>query len=202
MGRNPEPCRHLGNIDPMAHPAHGLWRYPLKQLAGRIYIHLRVSILADNRFLDNAVQQVTHQLGSVADSKNRYPQFKNLLGTTRRSVFKYHIRSACENDSLGIHLLNLVQAHIVRMDFAVYIALADAARNQLIILTAKVQNDNHLSIHEISSSMSCLFWIFPPKPKIRTTSPYTMTQFTRKYLYPHKLKEIVQNSTISFLSFV
>lgn len=38
---------------------------------------------------------------------------------------------------------------------------------------------------------------FPNPPLL-----YTLTQFTEKYLFPHKLKEIVQNSTISFLSFV
>jgi hypothetical protein len=38
---------------------------------------------------------------------------------------------------------------------------------------------------------------FPNPPLL-----YTLTQFTEKYLFPIKLKEIVQNSTISFLSFV
>jgi len=38
---------------------------------------------------------------------------------------------------------------------------------------------------------------FPNPPLL-----YTLTQFTEKYLFPYKLKEIVQNSTISFLSFV
>ena len=38
---------------------------------------------------------------------------------------------------------------------------------------------------------------FPNPPLL-----YTLTQLTEKYLFPYKLKEIVQNSTISFLSFV
>ena len=38
---------------------------------------------------------------------------------------------------------------------------------------------------------------FPNPPLL-----YTLTQFNEKYLCLYKLKEIVQNSTISFLSFV
>ena len=79
MCSDAEARRHLCNVHAVAHPAYGLRRNALKQLGGSIHIHFCVSVFADHSLLYNAVQQVAHKLGTVADSKNRYSQLKYLL---------------------------------------------------------------------------------------------------------------------------
>ena len=149
VGHYLESRRHLLDINAMAHPADRSGGNAVEQRGIRIHIHFRMAVLADRRLLHHAVQQIAHQLRAVADSQHRNAQLKYLFGTAGSAVLKHHIRSPGENDPLGIHLPDLVQAQIIGMYLAVYVAFADAARNQLIVLAAKVQNNDHLSVHEI-----------------------------------------------------
>ena len=59
----------------------------------------------------------------------------------------YAVWSAGKDNALGIHLLNGIQGHSVGVHFTVDTALADPAGDQLIVLSAEIQNDNHLSAH-------------------------------------------------------
>ena len=138
MSSDAETGRNLSNIYAVAHPADGFGRYTVKKLRGCIHVYFCMSIFAYNGFFNNAVQQVAHQLSAIADSQNRNTQFKNLLRAAGCSILKYHIGTAGKNDSLGIHLPNLIQTHVIGMYLAVNITFTDTAGNQLVILAAKV----------------------------------------------------------------
>ena len=142
-----EAFRRLGNIIGMAHPAYRHRGNLLKQKGGLIYLHLGLSILADRSGGYLSAQLVCHQLGAIADAQDRNTQIKNRLINVGGFLQIYAVGTAGKDDALGIHFFNGLQRHSIGVHFAVDIAFADTAGNQLIILTAEVQNNNHLSVH-------------------------------------------------------
>ena len=83
---------------------------------------------------------MVHQLGAVADTQYRNPHFKNRFITGRRIIAVYAVRAACKNNAFGISFTDFLQAHGVGVNLAVNVAFSDSSGNQLIILSAEVQN--------------------------------------------------------------
>ena len=96
-----------------------------------------------------AAQCVRHQLTAVADTQNGHAQRKQGRINLRRSVIVNAVGAACEDDALGVLRLDFLQGFFPGHDFAVYMMFSDTAGNQLIILTAEVQNEDHFLIHYI-----------------------------------------------------
>ena len=67
---------------------------------------------------------------------------KQILGAGSRTGFIAACGAAGQDDSLGIHRFYLIQVCLVRVDFAIYIAFSDSSGDQLIVLSAKI-NDNY-----------------------------------------------------------
>ena len=149
MRRNPEIRRSLFNVVRVAHPADRLFRYVFKQRGRPIHFHLRLAVLADRGSFYAAVQQIGHQLGTVTNSQNRDPQLEDFLRTSGRVLSVYAVGPSCKNDALRIHFLNLFKAHSTGVDFAVHIAFSDSSGNQLIVLSAEVEDDYKFSIHRV-----------------------------------------------------
>ena len=63
----------------------------------------------------------------------------------RRGLLIDTVRSPGEDNPLRIHFLKLVQCYRIRMHLTVHTALSDSPGNQLIVLPAKIQYNNHLS---------------------------------------------------------
>ena len=58
------------------------------------------------------------------------------------------VGAAGEDDALGVFGLDFGKVGAVRINLAIYVAFADAAGDQLIILAAEIQNDDSFLLHE------------------------------------------------------
>ena len=87
--------------------------------------------------------QVVQNPHAIADAQKRNRQTED-GGGERRGVGVVHAgRPTRQDNAFWIHGLNTVYGNIVRMDLAVDVRLANAASNQLRILTTEVENKNH-----------------------------------------------------------
>ena len=96
-----------------------------------------------------------HELGSVAQSEYRDPQFKEFLRSGRGTFLIDAVRSAGEDDPLRVHFFDLIQRSPVGIDLAVHLAFPDAPCDQLIILTAEINDDHFFLLNIIHMQSSC-----------------------------------------------
>ena len=97
-----------------------------------------------------AAQQMHHELAAVADSQHRHAPGEN-LGVDRGRILQINAVGATgEDDALGVLCLDDRQIGFIGIDLTVDIVLADTARDQLIVLAAKVQHDHGFMLHECS----------------------------------------------------
>lgn len=83
-----------------------------------------------------------HELCTVAETEYRNAEIEKLLRAGRCSVLVAAVRTAGENYSLGIHRLDFGNVRLVRINLTIYVTFSDTARNELVVLTAKVYNYN------------------------------------------------------------
>ena len=135
-------CR-FGNVICMAHPNDCFFWYVFEN-AGVFFVNQQfcLTIFADICFFNFTAKDMHHKLSAVAKSKNRNTQFKQLLLISRWICFVAAVRAAGKDNSLRIHRFNLLKIGLVWIDFAIYIAFSDTSCNQLIVLTAKINNNN------------------------------------------------------------
>ena len=103
----------------MTHPADGLTGNMSEKCGGVIYIDLGVTVFTDRCFCDLTAEEVVHELCAVADTKYRDTQFEDLFAALRCIVIGNGTRATGEDDALRVHLFDLLDRHIVRMNFAV-----------------------------------------------------------------------------------
>ena len=120
----------------MAHPADILRGQRVKQRAGGVQVDQRLAVLALGCLADLAAQHVHHQLAAVADAEDGRIRQVGAVG------------AAGEDDALGVFGLDFGKVGAVRINLAIYVAFADAAGDQLIILAAEIQNDDSFLLHE------------------------------------------------------
>ena len=145
--------RCLLNIVVVAHPADGGGLHIGEHLAVRVHEHLSLAVLALRCAADMAAQQMHHQLAAVADAQHRHTPVEDLR-VDRGGIFQINAVGATgKDDTLGILCLDNRQIGFIGIDFTVDIVLADAARDQLIVLAAKVQHDDSFMLHEVLSSL-------------------------------------------------
>ena len=154
MGHQGEALGHLCHIIAVAHPGNALLGQALEQLAAGIIIGLGLAVLPGRILLGCchlSAQGVGHQLAAIADAKDRHAQLKDLGIVMGRILLINAAGAAGEDDADGVHGLQLFKGGGIGLYLAVDIAFPDAAGNQLIILTAKVQDNDHLMIHIVIS---------------------------------------------------
>ena len=142
-------CRHakafgrFGDVVGVAHPADALLRY-IGEEHGRPVrnLKLRPAVLADGCRLNLAAKFVCHELRTVAYTEDGHAEGKNFLAVRRGILLADALRAARKDDRLGRERTKLLQRKRMRMHLAVDAALAHAACDQLVVLTAKVQYDN------------------------------------------------------------
>jgi hypothetical protein len=88
-----------------------------------------------------------HQLCAVAQSQNRNSQLEQFSGVGRRTLLIAAVWATGQNDTLRVHGLDLIQIGAIRIYLAVNIAFTDTAGYQLVILAAKVNDNDFLLIH-------------------------------------------------------
>ena len=89
-------------------------------------------------------QQVHHQLAAVADAQHRHAPAEDLGVDGGRILQINAVGAAGEDNAHGGEGPDFRHGHGVRFDLTVYPTFPDSAGDELIILAAKIQNQNLL----------------------------------------------------------
>ena len=146
----PERLRHLGHVVPVTHPRNALLRQAAEQTAIGIEPGLCLAVLACGVFSGSGhfpTKILRHELAAVADAEDGDAELEDLGIYLRRAFGVHTLRAAGEDDADGVKGTDLVDGHGVRLDFAIHIALAHTARNELVILPSKIEDDDRLIRH-------------------------------------------------------
>ena len=147
MGHQGKALRHLFHIVAVAHPGNALGRQALEKLAVGVEIRLGLAVLPGGVVRGRhhpAAQVVGQQLAAVADAQDGDAQLEDLRIGLGRLGIVYAVGTAGEDDADGVQGLDIGQGRGVGLDLAVHIALPDAPGDELVILSAEVNDQNHL----------------------------------------------------------
>ncbi len=89
-----------------------------------------------------AAQCGRHRLHAVADAQYRHAEFEHGVSDTGRVVEIDRLRSAGQHDARRREVANLRVIHVPGINLGVHAALAHAARNQLRVLAAEIENQD------------------------------------------------------------
>lgn len=153
VGSDFEAGRGLLDIVVVAHPADGGGLHIGEHLAAVVHEDLGLAVLALRGAADMAAQQVHHELAAVADAQHRHAPAEDLGVDGGRILQIDAVGAAGEDDALGVLRLDDGQVRLIGIDLTVDIILADAARDELIVLAAKVQHDHGFMLHDVLLSI-------------------------------------------------
>ncbi|MNS88134.1 hypothetical protein D3C72_1220980 [compost metagenome] len=150
-----EARRQFGHLVAMAHPdlehAVALGRREIldaiEQPGMTMGAHLGVAEFAMVAPLHLAAQLHGHGLHAVADAQHRHAEVPHGLRRAQLVVFVGAGVAAGQDDGLRRVLADEFVGHIVRMDFAVDVCLANAAGNQLRDLRAEIKDEDFV-VHD------------------------------------------------------
>ena len=134
----------------VAHPCYAAVGQPLEQLAACVKkslcfaVFTRAGIACGN---DSAAQVMRDELAAVADAEHGNACVKERGINVRRLLEIYAVWAAGKDESDGFHGQKVGQRRGEGLYLAVNAALAHAAGDELIILPAKVEDDDRLVIH-------------------------------------------------------
>ena len=109
-------------------------------------LELRVAVLAVGRAIDGAAEQLGHQLQAVADAEDGDFQVEDLGVDERRAGLLDAERAPGEDDPARSKGADLLHRHRARVDFAVHVQLANAARDQLRVLRTEIEDEDLLGM--------------------------------------------------------
>ena len=101
------------------------------------------AVLAVRGARDLAAGQEVQDVHPVADAEDRDADVEDGLVGERRALGVDARRAAREDDALGGELPDGVERDVEGVDLAVDVLLADAPRDQLRVLAAEVENEDH-----------------------------------------------------------
>ena len=153
VGSDFEAGRSLLDIVVVAHPADGGGLHIGEHLAAVVHEDLGLAVLTLGGAADVAAQQVHHELAAVADAQHRHAPAEDLGVDGGRILQIDAVGAAGEDDTLGVLRLDDGQVRLIGIDLTVDIILADAARDELIVLAAKVQHDHGFMLHDVLLSI-------------------------------------------------
>ena len=119
----------------------------MENFAGGIKEGFGFAVLARGIVLcgsDLAAEMVRNQLTAVADAENRQPEGEDLRVDLGRTFGVDALRTAGEDEADGVVFHQLAKRRGAGLDLAVYVCLAHAACDELVILPAKIQNQYYL----------------------------------------------------------
>ena len=94
-----------------------------------------------------AAELVRHELQSVADAEHRNAEMQHALIGGWRVVIVNRAWASGQDDAGRIVLLHFRQRGGTGEDYGKDVLFADAARNELGVLRAEVEDDDRLSVH-------------------------------------------------------
>ena len=110
-------------------------------------LNFRVAVLAFSRGTHLPAERIDHELQSVADAEHGNAEIEDTLIGQRRVFVVHRRRAARQNDSHRRIAANFFQAGVEGQDDRENFLFADAARNQLRILRAEVEDNDGLGFH-------------------------------------------------------
>ncbi len=141
------------NVVVVAHPADGRGVHIGEHLAAVVHKDLGLAILALGSTADMAAQQVHHELAAVADAQDGHTPAEDLRVNGGRILQIDAVGTTGEDDALGVLCLDDRKIRLVGIDLTVDIIIADAARDELIVLATKVQHDHGFMLHDVLLSV-------------------------------------------------
>ena len=108
-----------------------------------------VAVLAPRRRTHLAAQMMHDEVQSVADAQDRHAQIEHFGIGGRRIGVIHRRRPARENHADGLVIADFSERDRARQDDGKYVQLANAPRDQLRILRAKIEDDDCLGVHSL-----------------------------------------------------
>ena len=143
-GGDGEALGYLADVVAVAHPRNAVRGKVTEEDAVIAVVGFCFAVFAHSVALggnDVAAEGIRHQLTAVANAENGNPQFKHLGRIMRRGGIVNAVGTSRKNNTLGIDFFDARDIRSAGQYFAVHLAFADAAGNQLVILTAKVKHN-------------------------------------------------------------
>ena len=140
----------LFHVVAVTHPRHALFGKTLEEFAVRVKKRLGLAVFARGGVVcgdDLAAEVVRDELAAVADAEHGHARVKERGIDVRRVLEIHAVRAAGEDEADGIHREKVRKRRRVGLDLAVNAAFAHAARDELVVLAAKVQYDDGLMVH-------------------------------------------------------
>ena len=104
--------------------------------------HFRVAELAHSTVLDLSAELRGHRLHAIANTEHRHTQLEHRLRRARRAALVHRVMAAGQDDGARRELAHERVGNVVRMDLAVDVRFAHAARDELRVLRAEVEDQN------------------------------------------------------------
>ena len=104
--------------------------------------NFRIAELAHFAAFDDATQLRRHRLHPVADAEYRHPERPDRGRRARRVALGHAVRPAREHDAAWCECANELVAHVVRVNLAVDVRLAQAPRDELRVLRAEIEDQD------------------------------------------------------------
>jgi len=132
----------------MRHPNRKLRRQSLKKLrVGLLDLDLGMPILAFRSGAHFAAEGIDHELQSIADTEHGEAKLEDTFVGVRSVLVIDRRWTARQNNPDGMVAANLFERGIEGENDREDFLFADAARNQLRILRAKVKDNDRLGFH-------------------------------------------------------
>ena len=106
------------------------------------------AVLALRARLDRSAAEMADELHPVADAEHGNAELQHGFVAGGGIVAVYAVRPAGEDDALRRHRADLLHGHFARTDLGIDAVLTHAARDQLFILSAEIQDQYGLSGHK------------------------------------------------------
>ena len=136
--------RELGDIIGVAHPTNTFGSDLREKLRRAVIADDRASVFADAGRANRAAQDLRHHLRPVADPEDRDAGFEERPLEKRRVLTVDAFGAAGQDDALVVFGKDPVEADRIRKDLGVDVLLADAPRNELIVLSAEIEDQDLL----------------------------------------------------------
>ncbi len=152
FGNHLEARRQFGDPVAVAHPyvqpfaavSSMLVADVAEQLRVAVHAHPRVTELAFVAGLDRAAQLRRHGLLAVADAEDGNLHVEDFLRRARRLVQRHRFRTTGKNDAARGEFPDFLDRRVIGIQLAIHPGLAHAARDQLRVLRAEIENQDFL----------------------------------------------------------
>ncbi len=100
------------------------------------------------------VKMATHQLHAVTDAEHRHTKLKEFFGDGRSALIVNGFRSTGEDDPLGSEGLDLVQGHVIGVQFTVDVSFAHSTCDKLSVLGTEIEDKNFFAMDILGHALS------------------------------------------------